>query len=85
MNLKRMVTAAAIAASVAISPLMFGIEAVNAAPMPNPSPAPTIPPAPGGVHVDEPTAPTSGHVAPHSGGGGPKGGAGGTETVAPPP
>lgn len=74
MNLKRAISAAAIAASVAISPLMFGIAAVNAAPMPNPSPAPTTgtPPIPGSVH--EPAAPT---VEPRSGGGGPHSGGGG--------
>jgi hypothetical protein len=79
MNLKSVASAAAIAAGVAVSPLMFGIEAVNAAPMPNPSPAPTTAPAPGGVHL--PAEPNSG-AEPHSGGGGPKGGGGGmTQTT----
>ena len=69
MNLKRVASAAAIAAGVVIAPLMFGIGPVNAAPL-DPPPSPTSPPAPGMT-----TAPTTG-VVPHSGGGGPHSGGG---------
>ena len=79
MNLKRVASAASIAAGVATSTLLFGIGPVAAAPMPNPSPAPTTAPAPGGVHL--PAEPNSG-AEPHSGGGGPKSGGGGmTQTT----
>jgi hypothetical protein len=80
MNLKRVASAAAIAAGVATSQLMFGTGPVTAAPMPNPSPAPTTAPAPSGVH--EPAAPPSEGAEPHSGGGGPHSGGGGmTQTT----
>ena len=46
MNLKRVASAAAIAAGVAFSPLMFGVGLVSAAPL-DPPPSPTQP-APGG-------------------------------------
>jgi len=83
MDLKRVASAAAIAAGVGISTLMFGMGPVNAAPMPNPSPAPTIPRAPGGPGMSPgmSMAPTTGAV-PHSGGGGPHSGGGSmTETT----
>ena len=76
MNLKRVASAAAIAAGVAISPLMFGVGLVSAAPL-DPPPSPTQP-APGGPGMNMPgmnMAPTTG-VAPHSGGGGPHSGGG---------
>jgi hypothetical protein len=77
MTLKRAASAAAIAAGVAISPLMFGVGLVSAAPL-DPPPSPTQP-APGGPGMS--MAPTSGAV-PHSGGGGPHGGGGSmTETT----
>ena len=82
MDLKRVAGAATIAAGVGISTLMFGLGPVNAAPMPNPTPAPTIPRAPGGVH--EPAAPTEG-ASPHSGGGGPHSGGGGMTATTPTP
>jgi hypothetical protein len=77
MNLKRTASAAAIAAGVAISPLMFGVGIVSAAPLdPPPSPSQPAPDMPGMS-----MAPTSGAV-PHSGGGGPHGGGGSmTETT----
>jgi hypothetical protein len=88
MNLKRVVCAAAIAAGVPISPLMFGVGLVSAAPL-DPPPSPTQP-APGGPGMNMPgmnmpgmnMAPTTG-VAPHSGGGGPHSG-GGSMTQTPP-
>src|ERR1700734_876991 len=64
LNLKRVASAASIAAGVAASTLLFGIGPVAAAPMPNPSPAPTTAPAPGGAHL--PAEPNSG-AEPHSG------------------
>ena len=71
MNLKRVASAAAIAAGVVISPLMFGVGPVNAAPL-RPIPFPNQPTGPGqGMTM----APTSG-VVPHSGGGGPHSGGG---------
>jgi hypothetical protein len=77
MNLKRVVCAAAIAAGVPISPLMFGVGLVSAAPL-DPPPSPTQP-APGMPGMS--MAPTTGAV-PHSGGGGPHGGGGSmTETT----
>ena len=73
MNLKRTAGVAAIAAGVAISPLMFGAGVVSAAPLdPPPSPAPGGP----GMSPGMSMAPTTGAV-PHSGGGGPHGGGGG--------
>ena len=74
MDLKRVASAAAIAAGVGISTLMFGVGPVNAAPMPNPSPGPTTAPIPGSVH-EPATAPTA-EQGPHSGGGGPHSGGG---------
>jgi hypothetical protein len=77
MNLKRAASAAAIAAGVAISPLMFGVGLASAAPL-DPPPSPTQP-APGGPGMS--MAPTTGAV-PHSGGGGPHSGGGSmTETT----
>ena len=77
MNLKRMASAAAIAAPVATSPLMIGVGLAGAAPL-DPPPSPTQP-APGMPGMS--MAPTTGAV-PHSGGGGPHGGGGGmTETT----
>ena len=74
MNLKRVASAAAIAVGVALSPLMFGVGLVGAAPL-DPPPSPTQP-APGTS-----LAPTTA-VVPHSGGGGPHGGGGSmTETT----
>jgi hypothetical protein len=81
MNLKRVASAAAIAAGVAISPLMFGVGLVSAVPL-DPPPSPTQP-APGGPGMSPgmSMAPTSGAV-PHSGGGGPHSGGGSmTETT----
>jgi hypothetical protein len=88
MNLKRVASTVAIAAGVAISPLMFGVGLVSAAPL-DPPPSPTQP-APGGPGMNMPgmnmpgmnMAPTTG-VAPHSGGGGPHSG-GGSMTQTPP-
>jgi len=78
MNLKRVASAAAIAAGVAVSPLMFGVGPGSAAPL-DPPPSPTQP-APG-MSPGMSMAPTSG-VAPHSGGGGPHSGGGSmTETT----
>jgi hypothetical protein len=76
MDLKRLASAAAIAAAVGISTLMFGAGPVDAAPMPNPSPAPTTgtAPIPGSVH--EPAAAPTEDQGPHSGGGGPHSGGG---------
>jgi hypothetical protein len=80
MNLKRAVGAAAIAAGVAISPLIFGLGAVNAAPL-DPPPSPTQP-TPGKSGLT--TAPNS-DAGPHSGGGGPHSGGGGmTQTTTTP-
>jgi hypothetical protein len=78
MNLKRVAGAAAIAASVAISPMIFGVGLVSAAPLdPPPSPAPGGP----GLSPGMSMAPTTGAV-PHSGGGGPHSGGGSmTETT----
>jgi hypothetical protein len=76
MNLKRTAGVAAIAAGVAISPLMFGVGLAGAAPL-DPPPSPTQP-APGGPGMSPgmSMAPTTGAV-PHSGGGGPHSGGGG--------
>jgi hypothetical protein len=75
MTLKRVASAAAIAAGVVISPLMFGAGLVSAAPL-DPPPSPTQP-APGpGMSPGMNMAPSTG-VVPHSGGGGPHSGGGG--------
>ena len=67
MNLKRVASAAAIAAGVAISPLMFGVGPVSAAPMDPPVPNPT-----GTGRAGRPcTATAPRRAGPHSGGGGP--------------
>jgi hypothetical protein len=76
MDLKRVASAATIAAGVGISTLMFGVGPVNAVPL-DPPPSPTQP-APGGPGMT--MAPTS--AVPHSGGGGPHSGGGSmTETT----
>lgn len=80
MNLKRVIGAAAIAAGVAISPLMFGVGLVSAAPMPNPSPNPPQP----DMSQTQAPAPATG-VLPQTGGGGPKGGHGATQQPGIPP
>ena len=78
MDLKRVASAAAIAAGIGISTLTFGVGSVTAAPL-DPPPSPTSPPGPGGPGMS--MAPTTGAV-PHSGGGGPHSGGGSmTETT----
>jgi hypothetical protein len=74
MDVKRLAGAAAIAAGLGLSALMFGAGPVNAAPM-DPPPSPTTTPIPGSAH-EPATAPTA-QQGPHSGGGGAKSGGGG--------